>query len=233
LAALWFREHVGFRFVLSAALITAGGATLVWVPGEVVGDRLGFCAVVAACLVWAVDNNFSQKLAVHDPVKIAQVKSIVAGGFNLFLGLTRGELRPTLSMTGAALALGMASYGASLVLYLRAVRAIGAARGAAYFATAPFIGAVAAVLVLSEPVSVAGGVAALLMVTGVVSLFRERHSHLHTHEELVHDHLHFHDEHHQHPHDGPAEEPHSHEHRHEPLTHDHPHLPDAHHRHRH
>ena len=135
-----------------------------------------------------------------------------------------------------ALLLGAASYGASLLLDMYALRLLGAAREAAFFATAPFIGALLALPVLGEAPGLAELGAGALMVGGVFLLLRERHSHPHTHDPLEHEHLHVHDEHHQHSHEGlpdPITEPHAHLHKHDPITHDHPHVPDLHHRHRH
>jgi hypothetical protein len=124
-------------------------------------------------------------------------------------------------------------YGASLVLHLRAARVLGAARQSAWFATAPFAGALLAVPLLGERPAAADGVAAAVMIAGVALLARARHAHLHTHQAIEHEHLHVHDEHHRHPHEGPVDEPHSHPHRHEPLTHDHAHASDLHHHHPH
>ncbi|WP_437607991.1 hypothetical protein WMF20_45120 [Sorangium sp. So ce834] len=110
---------------------------------------------------------------------------------------------------------------------------LGAAREAAYFATAPFLGAVLAIPLLGERPGAADLAAAGLMAAGVALLRSERHAHAHTHAPLEHDHVHTHDEHHRHAHDGAFDEPHAHPHRHEPLSHDHPHVPDLHHRHEH
>jgi hypothetical protein len=132
------------------------------------------------------------------------------------------------------LALGAVSYGISILLDAHALRILGAAREAAVFAVAPFVGALVAPLVLPESIGLGELVAGGLMASGVVFLLREHHGHLHTHEVLVHDHRHVHDDHHQHSHpEGPATEPHAHEHRHEVLEHSHPHVSDAHHRHSH
>jgi hypothetical protein len=133
-----------------------------------------------------------------------------------------------------ALALGAVSYGVSLVLYVRAARALGAARTGMLFAVAPFVGALLAWPLDGERPSLRLGVAALLLGAGVALLLTERHAHRHTHEPLEHEHLHTHDEHHQHAHRGDeGPEPHSHPHHHAPLEHAHPHASDAHHRHKH
>ncbi|WP_242393962.1 DMT family transporter [Anaeromyxobacter oryzisoli] len=133
----------------------------------------------------------------------------------------------------AALLTGALGYGASLVLFLLAVRAIGAARQAAYFATAPFIGALLAVPLLGERPPAAHLFAGAVMALGIIVVVRARHAHPHVHEPLVHEHAHVHDAHHVHAHDASVTEPHSHAHRHERLEHDHSHLPDIHHRHDH
>lgn len=119
----------------------------------------------------------------------------------------------------------------SIVLHLRAMREVGTARQAVFFATAPFIGAVASVPLLGDRFSLRELVAGALMAAGLALVLRARHAHAHAHEGLQH--AHAHDEHHGHDHAGPVSEPHSHPHTHATLVHDHPHLPDVHHRHGH
>ncbi len=183
-----------------------------------------------------MDNNLTQRLSLKDPVAVVRIKALGAGACMLAIALAAGQQRlPGPGVLAAALALGAASYGLSIVLDMYALRLLGAAREAAYFATAPFLGALAALPLLGErlsPTQLLGGAA---MALGVVLLVRERHGHLHTHELLEHEHLHVHDEHHQHEHPGMTDVtgPHSHPHRHAPLTHDHPHVSDLHHRHKH
>jgi drug/metabolite transporter (DMT)-like permease len=58
-------------------------------------------------------------------------------------------------------------YGASIVLHLVATRGIGAARQAALFATAPFIGAVASVPLLGDKIVLRDLVAGSLMAAGL------------------------------------------------------------------
>ena len=132
-----------------------------------------------------------------------------------------------------AVIVGAIGYGVSLVLDVKALRALGAARESAYFATAPFVGALCSVPVFWEIPSIWQIAGASLMATGVATLIREKHAHLHTHEPVLHEHLHFHDEHHQHKHNGSLAEPHSHVHKHPAMAHEHPHVSDLHHRHPH
>ena len=235
LAVLVFGEHLGRQGAIAAALIVLGAGLLKLQPGPFGADTLGIALLAAACACWALDNNLTQRLSLRDPFAIVRMKTLGAGVANTVLGLWIAGALPTSGYLATALVLGSASYGLSVVLDTYALRSIGAAREAAYFATAPFVGALASLILLGDPLRWHAVVAMLSMALGVVFLLRERHSHSHAHEALEHEHLHTHDEHHAHAH-GPGDpqgEPHSHTHRHAPLVHDHPHTPDVHHRHRH
>ena len=205
-------------------------------------DRIGYCygrdalLMVAACACWALDNNLTQRLTLRDPFALVRIKTLVSGAVGVLIGLVvLGQPLPAPQPLAAALVLGSLSYGVSVVLDAFALRWIGAAREAAYFATAPFVGAIAALALLGDRLQLREAAAMAVMALGVVLLTAERHQHVHTHGEIEHDHLHLHDTHHQHSHapGDPAGELHSHPHRHAPLVHDHPHFPDAHHRHDH
>jgi drug/metabolite transporter (DMT)-like permease len=233
LAVLVLGERLSAREAGGAAGIVAAAAVLTWAPGAVRLDPLGALCLAGACAAWALDNNLSQRLTLRDPVAVARVKALSAGAFNVLLGAVLGERFPPAGQLAAALATGALGYGASLVLHLLAVRALGAARQAAYFATAPFLGALLAVPLLGERPALAQLGAAALMALGIATVVRARHGHPHLHPAEEHTHAHVHDAHHAHVHEGPVSEPHAHPHRHEPLAHDHPHLPDPHHRHEH
>jgi drug/metabolite transporter (DMT)-like permease len=237
-AVVLFREHVDRRGIAAAALIVGGGLALAWSAGDLSADPLGALALAGACLAWAVDNNLTQRLSLRDPVAIVQLKAggAALGNALLAAGVDASARIPDGRVVVAALVLGALSYGASILLDVYALRLVGAAREAAYFATAPFFGALLAVPLLGERIGARETIAAALMVAGVRLLLHERHEHRHRHEPLVHEHLHTHDdEHHRHAHDTAvaAGVSHSHEHAHDALEHSHPHVPDAHHRHGH
>ena len=234
LAWVVFHEHVDRKLLLGAAAIVAGAVVLSWHPAAL-RTGIGAAAIAAACLAWGVDNNLTRKLSSADPVQIAMIKGLVAGSVNLGLALLIGARLPSAAAIAAAQLVGLFGYGASLVLFVFALRYLGAARTGAYFSTAPFIGTVLAVLLLAEPVTARLVAAGVLMAIGVYLHLAERHEHEHEHEALTHEHRHRHDEEHQHEHgpDAPAGEPHSHWHSHVPIVHSHPHYPDLHHRHGH
>jgi drug/metabolite transporter (DMT)-like permease len=229
-----FGEHLGRRALGATALVFAGAALLGAMGGGAAQVTLvGATALAGACLAWAIDNNLTQRLALRDPIAVVRAKTLGAGVALLALAFACGERLPALPPAAAALVLGAVSYGASVLLDAHALRLLGAAREAAFFATAPFVGALVGAALFRERVTPAEIGAGALMVAGVAMLVRERHAHLHTHAPLEHAHVHVHDAHHQHTHDGPVSEPHAHQHLHETITHEHPHSSDAHHRHRH
>ncbi len=234
-AALVFREHLGRHAAIASVFVVAGAATLRLEPGLGTADPIGMLCIAGACLCWALDNNLTQRLTLRDPVAIVRLKALGAGTFNLLLGLALGGRVPSVLGVVVALALGSFSYGVSVVLDAYALRLVGAAREAAFFASAPFVGALASTFIVGERLQWVDVAAMALMALGIGLLLRERHGHRHEHEEMPHDHLHEHDEHHQHEH-GPSDPPgesHAHPHRHTQLVHDHPHVPDVHHRHGH
>ena len=234
IAWLMFRETVDRRLLLGAAAILVGAAVLSW-RGGANGIGWGAAGIAGACLAWGIDNNLTRRLSAADPVQIAMIKGLAAGATNLALALAAGAQLPTAAAIGAAGTIGFLGYGVSLVLFVLALRHLGAARTGAYFSTAPFLGALLAIALLGEPVTPQLAIAGLLMAIGLYLHLAERHEHEHMHEALEHEHRHVHDEHHRHVHlpGDPPGEPHAHPHRHAPLLHSHPHYPDLHHRHRH
>jgi drug/metabolite transporter (DMT)-like permease len=230
-----FRENVDRRVVLGMVAIVAGSVVLSWSEAPRAGSIAGPLLIAVACLAWAIDNNLTRRVSGGDAVMIAGVKGLVAGAANLTLGLAQGGALPSAGVLAAAGMVGLFGYGVSLVLFVVALRHLGAARTGAYFSVAPFFGAALALLMLNESASMGFWFAALLMALGVWLHLTERHEHEHTHDQMRHTHSHVHDEHHRHEHafawDG--REPHAHEHRHAALRHSHPHYPDLHHRHGH
>src|SRR5216684_1916314 len=229
-----FRENVDRRLLVGAAAILGGALLLSWQGGPR-GFGLGAIAVAGACVAWGIDNNLTRKLSAADPVQIALIKGLVAGMVNLILALFIGAHLPSMPALSGAAFVGFLGYGVSLVLFVLALRHLGAARTGAYFSTAPFIGAALAVTMFGEPITAGLVVAGLLIAAGIYLHLAERHEHEHAHEAFAHEHRHVHDEHHQHPHEpgDPVGEPHAHPHRHLPIVHRHPHYPDLHHRHPH
>ena len=233
----WFVFHENFdrRIALGMIFLVAGAGVLSWSGTPTMAGLVGPLAIAGACLAWALDNNLTRKVSLADPLQIVELKGLIAGPVNLALGLAAGGQIPNASPMAIAGVVGFLGYGVSLALFILALRHLGTARTGAYFSTAPFIGAMAALLLLREPVTFQLIAAGLLMGLGVWLHVTEDHEHDHEHEPMEHAHRHVHDAHHQHPHapDDPPGEPHTHWHRHDRIRHRHPHVPDMHHAHGH
>jgi len=236
MAIAWFvfRENVDRRLLVGAFAIVAGAIVLSW-DGQA-SLEFGAVLIAAAGLCWGIDNNLTRKFASADPVQIAMWKGLIAGAINLSIALLNGAALPTPAIILSVGLVGFLGYGASLAMFVLALRHLGTARTGAYFSLAPFVGAVIAIIILAEPVTIQLFAAGCLMGLGLWLHLIERHEHRHTHRADEHEHQHVHDEHHQHDHahDGMSpNEPHTHRHRHAVLTHQHAHYPDIHHRHDH
>ena len=183
----WFIFHENFdrRVALGMLCLLAGVAVLSWSGAPTLDSFVGPLAIIGACISWGIDNNLTRKVSLADPLQIVMLKGLIAGPFNLALGLFIGAAMPALSTAIMAGVVGFFGYGVSLALFVVALRHLGAARTGAYFSTAPFIGSVAAVIALGEPITAQLSAGALLMALGVWLHLTERHEHEHIHESHV------------------------------------------------
>lgn len=235
LAALIYREHVGRRVAVAALLMFLGGAATVFgasTSGSV--GLLGAFAVVGSVIFWALDNVLTRPFADLDPASVVRVKALCGASLTGALAWGLGEPLPDAGPAAGLLLCGATGYGLSLRLYLLAQRRIGAGRTGSVFAVAPFVGALAAILLGDKSFGTTTLVASLLLGAGVALHLTEKHSHQHVHHDLYHDHAHTHDDdHHDHSHDVQPKGPHAHPHAHDRRIHSHPHGPDTHHVHQH
>jgi drug/metabolite transporter (DMT)-like permease len=235
LAQLIYREAVRARVALAVACIAFGAALLVRDAGTLsVPAAVGAFAIVFASLAWAMDNVLSRPLADLDPQHVVLAKSASGAVLAFALALATGGSLPPLRPALGLLATGALGYGASLALYLRAQRHMGAARTGSIFACAPFVGAIAAWAIGDRTGGLFTVAAGGFIAVGIYLHVTERHGHGHTHAAVEHEHAHRHDDgHHTHEHGPVFVGEHSHPHRHAALEHTHPHGPDLHHQHDH
>jgi len=238
IAAVAFKEALGKRVWAAVALITCASIILTWDTNGAWGFSIGAVGVIAACAFWGMDNNFTRNISAKDPVAIVIVKGIAAGTVSLIIALFLGNSIPGLKIVLASLILGFFSYGISIIMFIFAMRSLGAARTSAFFGSAPFIGTIISLLLFRERPEVNLILSLPVMIVGTVFILWEDHVHVHKHERLEHAHRHTHDDNHHihehdHEYDGEKNKEHTHWHIHEELEHEHPHTPDIHHRHLH
>ncbi len=234
IAVLAFKEAIGKRIWIAVFSITTASILLSWNINGSWGISIGALGVLSACFLWGIDNNFTRNISAKDPLIIVTTKGICAGTFSLILALGLMNQLPDLRIALGAMAVGFFSYGLSIVLFILAMRNIGASRTSAFFGAAPFVGVIISFLLFREIPNSLFGVALPFMVIGAILILSEEHSHEHLHELLEHEHRHRHDDgHHIHIHEVGETKEHSHAHIHGALKHSHAHMPDIHHRHIH
>jgi drug/metabolite transporter (DMT)-like permease len=179
LAVTLFGERLTRLELCAVVVVIVGAVLLSGRGGSFEGQMTGFAAVGAACLAWGIDNNLTARLSGRNAVDLVRFKALTAGAGNLALAAAAGHALPGLRVAVFSLCVGFVSYGLSIVLDVYALRYIGAARESAYFATAPFVGAVAAIPLLGERMRTTEIAAGLVMAVGVTLLIAGRSNELH------------------------------------------------------
>ncbi|MDT3701219.1 MAG: EamA family transporter [Thermincola sp.] len=237
IAYLVFKEAVGKRIWLAVASITTASIILSWNTGGGWGFSLGAAGVIGACILWGMDNNFTHNISTKDPLIIVTIKGLAAGSFSLILALLLHNSLPNYKVMLLAMSLGCLSYGASIILFIMAMRNLGAARTSALFGTAPFTGALLSFALFKDSPGIPFFIALPFMIIGAALLLSEEHTHNHCHAMINHEHRHSHEDghhKHQHPNDAVSRNAcHSHFHIHDAVEHSHHHTPDIHHWHNH
>jgi drug/metabolite transporter (DMT)-like permease len=232
IAAFAFKEYISRRAWWAIILITLASISLSVNFNTGWGFSPYALGIVAACIMWGLDNNFTRNISAKDPLTIVTIKGLAAGAFSLGLAMFFGNPMPAAGVILGAMILGFMSYGLSIVLFIHALRALGAARTSALFGTAPLAGMLLSFLLFWEFPGWTFILALPLMIFGALFLVSEHHEHQHTHTLTIHDHAHIHsDEHHAHENDAVEDEKHAHLHIHDQPAHSHDHMPDLHHRH--
>jgi len=185
IAWLLFREAVSARLWCGIALITAASILLSCETLDGFSFSWGSLLVLGATVCWGFENNCTRKLSEKSTYEIVFVKGIFSGSGAVILALLTGEHFPKPTLVLAAMLLGFVAYGLSIFFYIRAQAQIGAARTSAYYAVAPFVGALLSFVFLKESLSAHYVPALLLMLAGSATVVADtlivHHAHMHEH----------------------------------------------------
>ena len=236
IAVIVFGEAIGSRIWLAIGCICLSTILISLNPVNGWGFSIGALGVLVACILWGADNNLTRNISAKDPITIVAYKGLGAGSLSLLLALALGIHFPAVKVVLESMFLGLLSYGLSIVLFILAMRSLGATRTVALFGSAPFVGAILSFIIFREAVSTLFFIGLPIMILGAFLLLGEEHVHWHEHQAIDHEHGHKHDDnHHNHVHLGEVKlirDSHTHLHIHE-TKHSHSHTPDIHHRHSH
>ena len=175
IAWIFFREPAGGRFAAGIGLVTLGGIILSLREGSGPSYLPAGLALAGACLCWAIDTNCTARLRGVPPAQFSLWKNLLAGIALLVAAAATGLPPLDWTTAGQAVMVGACCHGLALLVFVMAIQRLGAGRTAAYFATAPFVGAAASVLLLGDPVTPHLLAAAALMAAGIFALMTERH----------------------------------------------------------
>lgn len=150
IALFLFREPVSRRLWLAIALVTAASCLITFDKEGGLAFSVGSVYVLLAAACWGVENNCTKMLSERNPLAIVALKGIGSGSCSLAIGLALGQRASGTPVVLLTLVVGFLTYGLSIACYIRAQRALGAAKTSAYYAAAPFIGAVLSFLLLGE-----------------------------------------------------------------------------------
>lgn len=224
IALFIFKEAVSKLLWTGIGLITLSSIILSFEGQDSFNFSLGSLLVLLATVCWGFENNCTRNISSKSTYEIVVLKGVFSGLGSLVIALIRREAMPELPYIAAVLLLGFITYGLSIFLYVRAQSVLGAAKTSAYYAVAPFVGALLAFVFLRERITWTYIVALIVMICGsalvVMYTLASHHAHEHTHS-FTHTHdgkIHKHTVTHTHGHDHyVTDDRHGHRHKKEEL----------------
>ena len=185
IALFVFREAVTKRLWAAIALITLASILLSFEGSDSFKFSYGSLLVLAATVCWGFENNCTRNIASKSTYEIVILKGIFSGFGALAIAVAKREPLPSCAHIAAALVLGFVAYGLSIFLYVRAQNTLGAAKTSAYYAVAPFVGALLSFVFLKESLSWMYLAALAVMIAGaalvVIDTLVRHHTHPHQH----------------------------------------------------
>lgn len=150
IALMVFRERITGRLWAAITLVTLASLLLSFEWPFHFSFAPGALLVLLAASCWGLENNCTRMLSSKNTYLVVTLKGIFSGLGSLLVAFLTGERLPALPLIPAVLLLGFASYGLSIFLYIRSQKELGAAKTSAFYALAPFLGALLSLVILGE-----------------------------------------------------------------------------------
>ncbi len=163
-----FKEAVSKRLWIAIALITAASILLSFEGVGSLRFSYGSMFVLLATVCWGFENNCTRSISDKSTYEIVTLKGLFSGVGSFIIALITGEETPEFIYIVFAMLLGFVAYGLSIFMYIRAQRYLGAAKTSAYYAIAPFIGALLSFVLTDEKPTWIYFTAAFIMIVGAV-----------------------------------------------------------------
>ncbi|MDO5409960.1 MAG: DMT family transporter [Lachnospiraceae bacterium] len=185
IALVVFKEMISKRLWIAVFLVTLSSAILSFEDMSSLKFSWGSLLVLLAACCWGLENNCTRRISSRNVYEIVTLKGIFSGLGSFVISQISGEHLPAFQYCIAALILGFFAYGLSIFFYIKAQNVLGAAKTSAYYAIAPFIGALLSFVFLKEALTVNYLAALVIMLLGsaivVIDTMILYHTHKHTH----------------------------------------------------
>ena len=168
IALFIFKEKVSRKLWAAIGLITLSSIILSFGGEDSFTFSVGSLLVLGATACWGLENNCTRSISDKSTYQIVTIKGFGSGTGSLIVAVILGEKLPELRFILPAVLLGFVAYGLSIFTYIRAQKTLGAAKTSAFYAIAPFIGAMLSFIFLRESLTITYMIAFVIMVVGTV-----------------------------------------------------------------
>jgi drug/metabolite transporter (DMT)-like permease len=168
IALFVFKETISKRLWAALLLITISSMLLSIEDISSFTFSYGSIYILSAAICWGLENNFTRKISSKDIYQIVVIKGIFSGLGSLIVALILKQNLPNFQYIAYALILGIVAYGLSIFFYVKAQHELGAAKTSAFYAIAPFIGALLSFIILRESITKFYILALSIMIAGSV-----------------------------------------------------------------
>jgi drug/metabolite transporter (DMT)-like permease len=180
IALVFLREHVSRREWTGIVILVVGAVFLATnaqfnslsLQQAVLGNLL----ILGACLFWGIDNNLSKFLCIkEDLILVTALKCLIGGASLLLLAYVLNlNFYVPLSAFPYLISVGAFSIGFSILFFMVGLKEIGSIRTGTIYSTSALFGAVFALIILKEPLTIVQALAGLIMVLGVYVLYKKK-----------------------------------------------------------
>lgn len=168
IALFIFKEKISRKLWAAIGLITLSSIILSFGGEGSFTFSLGSLLVLGATACWGLENNCTRSISDKNTYQIVTIKGFGSGTGSMIVAVIIGEKLTNIKYILPAIILGFVAYGLSIFTYIRAQKTLGAAKTSAFYAIAPFIGAMLSFIFLCESLTITYMIAFVIMVLGTV-----------------------------------------------------------------